>query len=441
MWDSVADIFASIPHNQPKQLAKAKCLVSGYVRLAIDLLTGKIPRHSTQAGWHSIPAQRLSSDIPKAEPYCLEFSIRGSRFGFRHINDRLQWIARTEYWSIGNETNKGVTKAIRLTEHGLAALADLHNSTAPPQVKIPRQRAVKSYGRTDIHPANAFTQPTLKLPASNVERCRRTGPEGEILASIIESHPRGRNQGREASYTMPNHYRETRTGRLFQNNTRESINLQTLRRHLRASLFHGWHSIDINNCHMTIRLAVAEKAGIATPSLRHYVEDKEAVRKWLNSMGPNCDAKTALIALTYGAELTTHPKRAIGRCMGESASQFCKLPWVNAFREELARVDQHLVKHWKAIAPYLRRPPELSHGTNARAAHILQGIESRALTAILEASCIAAGNQPIQALLLHDGVVTPLSPAILGIEGTIFRETGVPMRISHASLKSPDAKT
>ena len=426
----MADLFASIPHSQPKRLAKAKALVYGYVALARDLVAGRITRHSTQAGWHSIPVLKLSSKSPKDEPYCLEISVAGQRYGFSQINDRLHWIERTEYWRVGDETDKGVTKAIRLTERGLDALADLYTPTPLPSAKVPRQRAVKSYGRRDIHPANALIQPTLKIPASNVERCRHTGREGEILAKIIASHPRSRNQGCEAHYTMPNHYREIRTGRVFQDTPIGSINLQTLPRDMRANLFYGWHSVDVDNCHMAIRLAVAELAGIATPQLRYYVENKAAVRYELNSLGPNCDAKSALIALAYGAELTPHQKAAIGRCMGQSASQFCNSPWVNAFKKELALVDQYLVKHWKAIAPCLRRPPKLSHGLNARAAHILQGIESQALVAMLEACSATTGNQRIQALLLHDGFILNQAINLDLLEQKIESATNIKMSLS-----------
>jgi hypothetical protein len=110
-------------------------------------------------------------------------------------------------------------------------------------------------------------------------------------------------QYRPSGDLLPCTYVESKQGRL---NAEGPINLQNCVRELRMAALKGCYDVDVDNCHMRLLAELAQRQGVETPHINHYLTNKSCVReKVAEDLGISIDdAKTIPLSLVYGAKLS-----------------------------------------------------------------------------------------------------------------------------------------
>mgnify|MGYP006427456203 CR=1 FL=1 len=236
-----------------------------------------------------------------------------------------------------------------------------------------------------------------------------------------------------AGYIIPTTYRESSAGRLYAEN---AINLQRCVSEVRKVALKGCFDADISNCHWSLLAQMADRLGEPAPYIVKYLNKKQTTRAEIASaVGISIDdAKFLLLALVYGATLTRSPEeqtRAIEERLGMEAA-------------ERARVDQNVLDLYsdvrrirKAVladyADHSNKPGfiindagrEIDMKVNVREqlAHVLQGAESMALQAMMNALA------PEIAVMQHDGLTVYSEPNLTDLEKRITDFTGYSLKL------------
>lgn len=243
---------------------------------------------------------------------------------------------------------------------------------------------------------------------------------------------------------IPHPYREISSGRVYSHD----ISLQNICRDIRNAALEGCYKLDMENAHYSFLNQAAEQAGINLVGIKYYLENKHAVRRRvaddvfggspknkiddIEEVKAIAKAKTALIALIYGASTVRSSylkndnqiKTTLANLAG-SPEQFKVLvshPLFKSIADDVKTGGSVLVnnarKRGDEIFNILGKPISNTARTSQKTAHMLQGIEAKALDAIIN---IEGGNI---SLLLHDGVAFYSKVNHLVLEAAILKATG-----------------
>lgn len=246
---------------------------------------------------------------------------------------------------------------------------------------------------------------------------------------LIESRTTLGGRGR-----LLHEYRPCETGRLFA----QGVNLQSVDRIIKIFALRGFFEFDFSNCHLTIFEQLAARRGVECGVVRRYLQQKKAVRSALaERIGITHDEiKSCLIALAYGARQSVRPADAIPDIIGVEAAKrlYCD-PFVSELIRELQKGREANLRALPVmrgrIINALGLPISSKASKAKRMAHILQGIETQSLLAIVRA-------YPDEILLLeHDGFVARQALDVGELERLVRGVTGIAMRLEGGQIELP----
>jgi macrodomain Ter protein organizer (MatP/YcbG family) len=249
---------------------------------------------------------------------------------------------------------------------------------------------------------------------------------------------------------IPVLYTEIKSGRLYG----DGLNPQTWQRELRKAAFNGQCDYDLENCHYAIFSQLAKQQGISTPSIDYYLENKRIMRKAIaEAVGISTDdAKQCLIALIYGARLSTRKGNAIPELIGtEKAAKLFKCLSYTDLYADIKKARKSILKaHMKpqglinAMRKTITRG-KLNYTTAKQVAgknkkvdllsHVVQGYEAK-----MQEIAVQLHGETIT-LLQHDGFTsTNRNIDIDALCREIERQTGLKMSMVRELLENPSIK-
>lgn len=256
-----------------------------------------------------------------------------------------------------------------------------------------------------------------------------------INALLLEArHILGLARNEQSPGHLIHRYEQSDSGRWYALNT----NFQNTYRVIRKACMVGLWDYDIENCHYSILEQVARRFGYECQEIRRYLDDKKGVRADLaERFGMTIDqAKQALIALVYGAHRSFRvddegaPLDAIGRIVGDvhRARLLFEHPTFRGLERDISKAREAILNGWQRTNRTIRNDMGLTMNfkeTDARQrlAHILQGIEAKALEAMHHL-------YPADIVLLqHDGFTALRSLDIAALEHAVLERTGYRLKV------------
>ena len=242
-------------------------------------------------------------------------------------------------------------------------------------------------------------------------------------------------------------YREYSSGRLYALNT----SLQTAPRSVRSAALHGLHDYDIENCHYSIFYQLAQRAGIECENIKNYLANKKEVRRAISeNVGITLkQTKSCLLALMYGAKMSEWEgykdedgkKLTKGSAIPEEIGQEkARALYLDANFSGLAadvKAGGNLIlvqwadKSKTMLFNDMGKSILLTEPSNKKMAHILQGIEAKAI----KAAIMLYPDDVV--LLMHDGFVSKVILDLQMIEQVIYDETGFNLQVSYEPITVP----
>lgn len=226
---------------------------------------------------------------------------------------------------------------------------------------------------------------------------------------------------------VPQIYQESAAGRLYG----QGLNMQNIKKTVRNIALMGTYQYDMSNAHYTILHQHCRKHGVELKGIDHYLANKKDVRATLASDTdlPMSDVKTALISLIYGASIhikeNKKGKKYAIRNICKSDEQFGTLvnhPLFKSIAKDIDRGASLLIKTSKSKGGNyfnaLGKPISCKEPREKILAHFLQGVEAKALDAI-----ISDRGHNI-ALLLHDGISFYSKQDVVELEKIVLDATG-----------------
>ena len=227
---------------------------------------------------------------------------------------------------------------------------------------------------------------------------------------------------------MPQCYKTSAAGRFYA----MGLNLQNCSKLARMAALHGYYSYDIESCHHAIVLSLAEDYGIPCEHLRYYVENKKAFRTELaDALGGQewlPVVKEILIAIIYGAQKNEHFGVIQERLKADKFKDITNHPRFNGLYDELQEIFKVMIDNatrnpkTNLVKNVLGRTDKKAKKDSQQVAHLLQGIESQALQAVLSV-------HQSTVVPLHDGWVCTDSESILEAERAILKAAGIPLEV------------
>ena len=235
--------------------------------------------------------------------------------------------------------------------------------------------------------------------------------------------------------TVPVMYEEVSTGRY----TARGAVLQGYYKSVRYAALKGCYEYDLEAAHQTILLQLimndglgldwTKEDGAGADALRYYTRYKSDLRETL-AMEITADygvIKSALQALTYGADLSTNNRKALYKvCYGDEdlISRIINHSWIRDYVSAFKLGHKILIGKSKTITNDVGIKIE-SKGEAKDMAHILQGCERQVLDAIIKHS-----NRDDIALLVHDCVVFYNKQSTDELSRIVKEETGFELEFS-----------
>lgn len=401
-------------------------------------------------------------------PGCAFFSMHEleSRFGrskFKHINDRLNIFAVESEWS----KIEGRTKPFRLNENianlrteffclqsaqatNLLAQDGDVRSVIPKNALMGRRRTESSIestrkgwrGKTVTSAVPINEKQLLKLAE---------GIQLEIDSRAQDNRSLGAIDKDNAAYVLTDiqlilhhakntvapgcvihRYQESISGRLYA----QDVNLQNTHRQVRMAALHGLWDYDIENCHYSILHQMSARVGFESKAIAYYLQNKSRIRGDLaHTIGVSeLQIKKALLAMVYGASLSTKPDAAIPETLGaiDVAVAFYEHPIIQQLATEIRSSTEIILTGTKRKRGRIANMRNLEMAVKGKKprhllAHLLQGVEATAL----EAAHDVYSDEIV--LLQHDGF-TATSPHlnIETIQNAIFAATGYNLKLSRS---------
>lgn len=231
-------------------------------------------------------------------------------------------------------------------------------------------------------------------------------------------------------------YVESDSGRLYATGGASLQNAPAL---IRKAALSGRWDYDVENCHFAIAAQMARQAGFPCVAIENYMAHKKAVRAEIaNTIGISINqTKTCLLAVMYGARTTDWHENAIPQAIGDKAAALYALPLFAhiATDVKLARVailKQHkLNRQGGLVNDFGKSIKADEHSPEQRLAHLIQGVEAKALRACIEL-------HPGEIVLVqHDGFTAAKPLDVAALEQAIQTATGYALTLEE-KLVQPD---
>lgn len=380
------------------------------------------------------------------------------RGGFKAINDALNIFDVTANWSKSKKLTKGFkpTEQVQLVKDKYLAQAIPKITrliTLDGQAMRSLPEAVASKDLDDVT-ATAWKEakPFNNIPVdldkmmelqAHLERMpsKKTGDlfhdadiddvnyRIEIIGQLVRlAHTDVAGRG-----FIAHRYAEGRTGRLYA----RGISLQTAPRIIRKAALHGLHDYDIENCHYSIFYQLAARYNFECGAIKNYLGHKNEVRKAISlSVGITIEqAKMCLLALMFGARLNEWESNAIAQEIGSRAKILFANTYFKAIADEVIGGRKEILARWEkrrtTLLNDMGKAVGLKEPANVRLAHIIQGIEAKAL----RASIRLYSDDVV--LLMHDGFVSKRALDVRLIEKAIYDDTGMKLEVAGGIIALP----
>ncbi|QDL35956.1 hypothetical protein [Rhodoferax sediminis] len=238
---------------------------------------------------------------------------------------------------------------------------------------------------------------------------------------------------------IPQVYAIAPAGRLYA----RGLNLQNAPRQVKEAALHGMWEYDFANCHFSIVSQMANKFRLACPSIEHYLANKSLIRQEVaKGAGIEQDkAKHCLLALLYGARPSGRATDAFPAMIGVDAAKLLYVqPAFVSLRQEIERVRSVILDGWPrtrngSLTNDCGKAIGGSEPRAAQFAHLVQGVEARALMAIVNTHAEKI------VLLQHDGFAARERLDSKALERAVFDQVGYMLKLEERELKcDPDVR-
>lgn len=406
-------------------------------------------KHPEWGDYMSISYQELEKDF--------------GRGGFNAINKDLNLFEVTPNWY----SDKSLTRGYKLSptvqeikERYLKPrkrkLTSLIDSQGRVLRTLPQPVAAKTKNSNDQEvtaTAWANAKPLNKIPVdmdtlrslyTDLNHMRQEGTEDmfaqaqqEDIAYIIEAVSQllvmAQTDVAGQGYIM-HRYAEAKSGRLYA----KGVSLQTTPRLIRQAALHGLYEYDFENCHYSIFSQLAARYGFEAEGIAHYLDNKREVREQIaREVGISLEqVKMCLLAIMYGARANTWHENAIPNEIGPiNANSLYQHPVFKAIAQDIREGRRVILDNWptrrSTLLNDIGKRIKKSEPPERKLAHLLQGIEAKALRAVIEA-------MPHDVLLLmHDGFVTNRRINIRDMERVVREETGYRLSLAGEKITLP----
>ncbi len=405
----------------------------------------KFRQHEHYEGWASFSYQGLEKKFGRGK-----FKEINDRLGIFHVHKddigRDEWSAKGGFTKAYQLTDKVTDLRGKFLEGVTRRTTDMLTEDGNIQRTLPKQ-AVEAKGhdghtkvgwRVRVKTAIPVNEAMLKKLLLAVEGHMYGREYGVTQAALFHPVPDpvylkelrdecrmvlqiSRNRIQQGIFI--HRYHQTASGRLYA----RDVNLQNAYRPVRQAALHGCFDYDIENCHYSILEQMAAKYGHQCQVIKHYLSNKNQVRQSLaTEFGLTIDqAKTALIALVYGARFSMRTKDALPKILGseEIAKWVYVHPQFQAIRTDVAKARSAILAAQQVFRGSISNCRGMTISTaesdpRQQLAHLLQGVESVALEA-------AHRLYPDQIVLLqHDGFTSTARLDNKAIEEAMFHATG-----------------
>jgi hypothetical protein len=230
-------------------------------------------------------------------------------------------------------------------------------------------------------------------------------------------------------------YVEAKSGRLYA----KGVSLQTTPRLIRQAALHGLYEYDFENCHYSIFSQLAARYGFESEAIGHYLAHKKAVREQLaKDIGISIEqVKMCLLAIMYGARANTWHENAIPNEIQDTAKvkALYAHPLFQGIAQDIAQGRRVILDNWPTrrttLLNDMSKRIKKNEKPERKLAHLLQGIEAKALRAVIE----LIPNDVL--LLMHDGFVTNKRVNIKDMERAVKAATGYKLSLSGERISMP----
>jgi len=228
---------------------------------------------------------------------------------------------------------------------------------------------------------------------------------------------------------VPHRYREASTGRLYA----IGESLQTIPREIRKAALHGLYEWDFSNCHFAIFDQMAAKYGCQCQEIQYYLRNKKPVRQEIAERVEIRieESKQALIALMYGAKIVPWYGRAIIKMVKDRAPRLLENKRFKAIHGDITKGRRAILNGWHrkthtGLINDVGKRLALSEKPEKRLAHLIQGIEAKALR-------VVCNLYPV-VLPMHDGFVTKDRVDKQKVERMVYDTTGYHLKLEGVKI-------
>ncbi len=232
-------------------------------------------------------------------------------------------------------------------------------------------------------------------------------------------------------------YVESDSGRLYATGGASLQNAPAL---IRKAALSGRWDYDVENCHFAIAAQMARQAGFPCVVIENYMAHKKDVR---DEIAKTIDisttqTKTCLLAVMYGARTTTWHENAIPQAIGtDAARRLADFPLFANIATDVKLARAAILKMRKPnrqgglVNDFGKSIKGDEHSPEQRLAHLIQGVEAKALRACIEL-------HPCEIVLVqHDGFTATKRLDLAALELAIQTATGYALRLEE-KLVQPD---
>ena len=234
-------------------------------------------------------------------------------------------------------------------------------------------------------------------------------------------------------------YVQAASGRLYA----KGINLQTAPSLIKQAALAGLWEYDFSNCHFTLLAQMAARHGYQCEAIAHYLNHKKATRQAIAAKAgiTEAQAKLCLLAVMYGARASEWHENAIPEAIGqEAAARLLQVEQFKAISADVAQARKTILKHWPRRTSNGRLTNDFGRAIDDKAspaerlAHLLQGVEAKALKAAIDL-------YPRHICLVqHDGFAAAAMLDCSAIEQAVLEATGYRLELEEKQIQAdPDA--
>lgn len=385
------------------------------------------------------------------------------RSNFSAVNARINFFRRTADWSKAQKFTRGFffSEHVRASITGYLALSPWADTTEllmddgkavktiPPSISSKDKSGVTTrawIAAKKLSPVKVDLEQLLKLKAELGAACDKW--RVSEVAAGASSHPELADFERAiemigkvsrmamttvgGTSQIAHRYEEAQSGRLYP----VGISLASVQTVIKDAALTGNWEYDISNCHFDILRQMASSYGFECPAILNYLEHKELTRNTLATQAgiKPLQAKTCLVALIYGARASEWHKNAIPRVIGPDAAK--RLYALKLFKDLAREIEQSrkvILSKWaRSPKGWLKNAFGKSiSGSSKKAAqmaHLLQGVEAKALQAVINL-------HPHDIILVqHDGFVSCNQLSADALTDAIATATGYHLNLEERVL-------